>query len=71
MQITDGEVMLMMNNDRDRRYASQQIHLANAEIRRLRSLLADAMAELADAQDDLVGERKARLFAEYRLNKRH
>nr|WP_295884180.1 hypothetical protein [uncultured Devosia sp.] len=64
MQISDTECMLMMQNGQDRRYASQQITLANNEIRRLRSLLAQSQAELAD-------ERKARIFAEYQLNKRH
>lgn len=64
MQLTDTEAMLMMQSGQDRRYAAQQITLANNEIRRLRSLLAQSQAELAD-------ERKARIFAEYQLNKRH
>lgn len=64
MQITDAECMLVMQNGQDRRYASQQITLANNEIRRLRSLLARTQTELAE-------ERKARVFAEYQLNKRH
>jgi hypothetical protein len=64
MQITDAECMLLMQNGQDRRYAAQQINLANQEIRRLRSLLAHAEAELED-------ERAARLLAEYQLNKRH
>ena len=64
MQITDTECMLMMQSNADRRYAAGQINIANGEIRRLRSLLAHAQAELAD-------ERAARLLAEYNLNKRH
>lgn len=61
---TDAEVLLVMQNSQDRSFAAREINKANAEIRRLRSLLADAQADLAD-------ERRARVFAEYQLNKRH
>jgi hypothetical protein len=61
---TDSEVLLVMQNSQDRNFAAREINKANAEIRRLRSLLADAQADLAD-------ERAARLLAEYQLNKRH
>ena len=61
---TDSEVLLVMQNGQDRAFAAREITKANAEIRRLRSLLADAQADLAD-------ERAARLLAEYQLNKRH
>lgn len=68
---TDTEVMLAMQNGQDRRYAAQQINLANAEIRRLRSLLAHAQAELEDTQEELSVERMARRLAEDQLNRRH
>lgn len=61
---TDSEVLLVMQNSQDRKFAAREITKANNEIRRLRSLLADAQADLAD-------ERAARLLAEYNLNKRH
>lgn len=67
---TDGEAVLMIHNRQDRAYATQQINLANAEIRRLRSLLAHANAELEDAQEELSVERLARQLAEDQL-KRH
>lgn len=47
MQITDGEVLLSMQNAQDRRYATKQINLANAEIRRLRSVVDDLKHTLA------------------------
>lgn len=68
---TDGEALLMMQNSEDRSFAARQINLANAELRRLRSLLAHTQAELDDAQEDLKAERAARMLAEYHLNKRH
>ncbi|QYO75624.1 hypothetical protein [Devosia salina] len=61
---SDSEILLMMHNDQDRSHAAREITKANNEIRRLRALLTDAQEELAD-------ERKARVFAEYQLNKRH
>ena len=70
MHITDTECMLMMQSQQDRRYAAQQINIANAEIRRLRALLREAQAELEDAQDELSVERMARRLAEEQL-KRH
>ena len=71
MNLTDGEAILMIQNRQDRNFASRQIKLANGEIRRLRSLLAHAQAELEDAQEELKTDRAARLLAEYQLNKRH
>lgn len=70
MQITDTEAMLMMQSNSDRRYAAQQINIANAEIRRLAGLLRDARADLADAEEELSVERMARRLAEEQL-KRH
>jgi hypothetical protein len=71
MHITDTEAMLLMQSGQDRRYAATQIHIANAEIRRLAGLLRAARADLADVEEELKRERAARLLAEYNLNKRH
>jgi len=56
--------MLLLQNRQDRSFAAREINKANTEIRRLRALLRDAQADLAE-------ERAARLLAEYQLNKRH
>ncbi len=67
---TDGEAILMMQGNQDRNYYAREITKANAEIRRLRSLLAHTQAELEDAQEELSVERMARRLAEDQL-KRH
>ncbi|GLQ53613.1 hypothetical protein [Devosia nitrariae] len=60
--VSDLEAGLMMANNRNMAYATQQINLANAEIRRLR-------AELAQARADLDTERGRRQAAEYKLRR--
>lgn len=57
---TDVEALLMIQNRRDMNFAAGEINKANAEIRRLRALLAQSQA-------DLEAERGRRRHAESRL----
>lgn len=62
--ITDTEAYLLLQSDRDRNSYAREMTKANAEISRLRGLLAQSQA-------DLKAERTARVYAEYQLNRRH
>lgn len=64
---TDGEAILMIQGNKDRSFYTREMNKANAEIRRLRSLLAHTQAELEDSQEELSVERMARRLAEDQL----
>ena len=57
---TDTEAMLMIQARRDNDFAAREMNKANAELRRLRALLAQSQA-------DLEAERGRRRHAESRL----